>query len=632
MNLLVMAVFLLTPRDCYPGKLALTPPPPEFDTTHEYDVIKYSLDLYLDINGAQIERGIAKITLLPSGVLDSLYFHFADLIVDSVLLGGVPLQYALRDTGDQRKLWIRFSSPINDTIEIRIVYHGSPSTGLFFGSITYVMNIPPPSWKPTGARHWFPCYDEPYDKAFSEITLHLPQGIRAVANGALVSCDTSGQEWVFYWEENYPIATYLVSFAAADYTVIHDTLYYQGHVMPILNYVPHSDSALAAEDWSNLPEILSFFSDLFGTYPFIEEKYGMAKLPYMGWAMENQTNTFWAITTPGNHHFEATVAHEASHQWWGDMISPAHWKDIWLNEGFATYCEALYMDHWSGGVPYENYMVELMYYYLSHENDPMGYPIPIYDPPDLWNATTYEKGACVLHMLRMIIGDSTFFELLRAYADSFRYGNAETSDFTSLAESVSGMDLNWFFDEWLYHPGHPFYRVHWFKEGVAPCTLSIQIEQVQSHNYGVPTYKMPIEFLAKSGNQEFQFTLWDSLDYQEFTVEVPFSPDSLKMDPHHKVLCQYIVTSVGEDGLSSAELPRVKCNAGGELVLELPLSCRHNGILKLFNTSGALLWRHDFRGAKRIRFRPHEEIPSGLYLYEVDLGRKAFTGKFIYLK
>jgi len=632
MNLFLMAVLLFSPRECYPGKLARTPPPPEFDTVHKYDALKYSLELYLDIDGEQIEKGITIVKLLPMESMDSLYLHFADLTVDSVLLGDVPLQYTLRDTGDQRKLWIYSPSPIDDTVEVKIVYHGSPSTGLFFGSITYVMNIPPPSWKPTGARHWFPCYDEPYDKALSEIILHLPQGMRAVANGSLVSCDTSGQEWTFDWKENYPIATYLISFAAADYAVIHDTLDYQGYTMPILNYVPHSDSALAAEDWSNLPEILSFFSDLFGTYPFIGEKYGMAKLPHMGWAMENQTNTFWAITTPGNHHYEATVAHEASHQWWGDMISPAHWKDVWLNEGFATYCEALYMDHWSGGVPYENYIVELMYYYLSHENDPMGYPIPIYDPPDLWNATTYEKGACVLHMLRMIIGDSTFFGLLRTYADSFRYGNAETADFTSLAESISGSDLDWFFDEWLYHPGHPFYRVYWFKEGVAPCTLSIQIEQAQSHNYGVPTYKMPIEFLAKSGDQEFLFTLWDSLDYQEFTVEVPFSPDSLKMDPHHKVLCQYIVTSVKEDPFSVYWRPRTVRNAGNELIVELPLSSHRDALLKVFSTSGSLLWTGKFTGKERIRFRPSEKLPSGMYLYEILLGGKAFTGKFIYLK
>ncbi len=607
--------------------------PELFDSVHSYDVLHYTIELTLDVDSHKIALGKTTIRLSPTEPIDSLFLNFCSLEVDSVFLNGATVGYELVGAGDGRKLWIFPSSTLEDTADVLVYYHGRPRTALFFTSSTiYVMNIPPPSWTTTGARNWFPCYDHPHDKATSEIILHLPSGLRAVANGSLVSQDTSGDIWTFHWRENYPIATYLISFAAADYVIIHDTLNYGDYTMPIISYTHRDDSADAAEDWSNLPLILSFYSDLFGVYPFITEKYGMVKLPNDGWAMENQTNTFWAINTPGTHYYEATVAHEASHQWWGDMISPGTWKDIWLNEGFATYCEALYMDYWPGGTPYEDYIVGLMNYYLAYENYPMGHPITIYNPPDLWNPTTYEKGACVLHMLRQLVGDSVFFQILRTYADSFKYGNAITSEFTSLVEDISGMDLSWFFDEWLYHAGHPIYDVCWGITESTPCTLTIRIEQTQCQNWNVPIFKMPIEFRAESEDVETTFTVWDSLQVQEFQIVLGFRPENLIMDPHHKVLCEYTVTGISESERKVQHLsPAEMCNIG-KLTILLP-ACSERGRLFIYSPTGSVILNKpippDLGGLLTVELHG---APSGIYLYELRLGKRVFKGKYLLIK
>jgi hypothetical protein len=197
-------------------------------------------------------------------------------------------------------------------------------------------------------------------------------------------------------------------------------------------------------------------------------------------------------------------------------------------------------------------MVEsIMEYYIQHEPTP---PWPVYDPgPSIWHlfsTTSYEKGASVLHMLRHIIGDSVFFEFVNTYGATFAHGAAITQELWDLAETVSGQELDWFFEEWLMLPGHPEYDVTWGYDSLGPDSFRIDmiVEQVQGHLYNVPTYVMPVDIRVETGSRDIDFVVWDSLDYQEFAFYVDERPTNLEFDPDDWILRELSVAQVEEDG------------------------------------------------------------------------------------
>ncbi len=533
------------------------------DTSSIYDVLHYDISLTLSMPGDSIKDALTKITAVSkSDTLSKINLNFVGLEVDTVQLNGSPCFYERTGTGPNQIISVQpgYSIPEGDTFIVGIGYYGNPLEGIYYsnynGGLTYVMSIP---WDwtdfPIGARYWFPCQDAFYDKAKTDIKITVPSGYEVVASGILTGVEILDEGIMYHFTESYPIPTWYIVFAVSDYAILSDTFTYNGDTMPIFHWVPHPDSGNASVTFSNVPNMLSFFSDLFGErYPFFDEKYGFVKLPYLGWAMENQTNVFWALNLPPNHYYEIIIAHETSHQWWGCSVTPYSINDIWLNEGFATYCEALYSDYWQGGISYYEYMGYIMNYYLSTENTPLGHPYPMYDPPDgaVWTSTTYEKGASLLHMLRHIIGDSAFFTSLQEYYNEYKYNNVVTLQFQSVVEKISGIGLDWFFNEWVYEAGHPEYECIWNWEEMENDSFGVYliIEQVQKKDWGIPVFKMPVDIaiVAESGDSTF-FIIWDSLKIQEFEFQVSEPPCYLLFDPHNWILKRATVTGVEEPPL-----------------------------------------------------------------------------------
>jgi aminopeptidase N len=445
--------------------------------------------------------------------------------------------------------------------------------------------------------------------------------------------------WTFHWQENHPIATYLLVFAAADYAIVQDTFSYGGHDMPILHYVWHSDSANAHETFSNVPTMLEQLSDSFGIYPFIDEKYGYVRLGSMGWAMENQTNVFWGLSITG-HNYEEIVAHEAAHMWFGDAVGPGSFKDVWLNEGFATFYEPIYVDQWSGGVPYHDYVVGMMNYYLAYENYPVGHPFPIYDPPDLYNPTTYEKGACVLHMLRHVIGDEVFFDGMRAYVDSFLHEVAVTDDFIAVMEDVSGQDLGWFFDEWLFGAGHPEYEWSYTVDPVSRDSIRIdlRIDQVQPDTWDIPVFTMPIdlEIYHETGDTTL-VTVWDSLREQDFEIYVTQAPSGIGFDPDHWILkeAQFAVEEDVPARLSFMNLAPSIARDG--VSLSYGLASPGALELEIYDCAGrrvrCIRRNHGSGGEFEVRIDTRE-LSAGVYFYRTALGVSSETmrGRFVVVR
>jgi hypothetical protein len=424
-----------------------------------------------------------------------------------------------------------------DSFQVAVYYHGSPQTsggGLYISSdVTFTM------CEPEGARNWFPCYDKPSDKATADISITVPDGFIVASNGQLIGVarDEKAKTSTYSWSETYPIATYLISLAISEYATFSYWYEGDGDTMEIACYAPPEDSADAAVDFSNLPEMIACYGELFGTYPFIEEKYGMATFPWGG-AMEHQTCTSWGFPITGNNTYDWVVAHELAHQWWGDWVSPDNWKEIWLNEGFATYSEALWWEYLYGGAGLRTYMSEMQDYYVGWENA-SGMSFAIYDPPSgyLFSPTEYEKAGTVLHMLRFVVGDSAFFDILRTYGANHAYGNAVTDDLVAVCEDLSGQDLDWFFQQWIYQPGFPKFSFAWNYEEEKGTGYLVNISLVQQQNSG-PVFQMPVEIGITTASGTVLDTVQIDQEAEQIQITVQEEPLGVQLDPNEWLLCE----------------------------------------------------------------------------------------------
>ena len=270
---------------------------------------------------------------------------------------------------------------------------------------------------------------------------------------------------------------------------------------------------------------MEIFAGLFGEYPFIGEKFGMFSTT-PGPAVEEQTMVAMPSSLiTGGHQYDWVVVHELSHMWWGDCLTCRSWEHVWVNEGFASYAEALWYESFHGPAGLRSYM------------EGMGsgpWAGTIYDPPYIWSSIVYNKAAWVLHMLRRVIGDDGFFQFLADYRAAHEYGSTDTDAVVAAAEGVYGDDLTWFFQPWIYQEGQPTYEYAWWSSGSGPYTVHLTISQVQST--GWPTYTMPIDLEIATAGGSVRTAVFDSLRTQEFTLETAAEPTGVTCDPDHWIL------------------------------------------------------------------------------------------------
>ncbi len=507
------------------------------DTRHSYDVRHYEIDMDIDIPGDSVRSAVVFITAASeTDTLTTADLNFIGMTIDSITVDGDPANYLWEP--DQLLVDLGAAVSEGDSFQVAVYYHGRPQTsggnGLFIDSdVTFTM------CEPEGARRWFPCYDKPSDKATADISITVPEGYIVASNGLLIAVakDGAAKTATYSWSETYPIATYLISLAISQYATFSYWYYGDGDTMEIACYAPPEDSADAAVDFANLPEMIACYSELFGAYPFIEEKYGMATFPWGG-AMEHQTCTSWGFPMPGNNYYDWVVAHELAHQWWGDWVSPDNWKEIWLNEGFASYSEALWMEYLYGSSGLRAYMQEMQDYYVGWENA-SGQSFPIYDPPPgyLFSPTEYDKAGSVLHMLRFVVGDSAFFDILRTYGANHAYGCAVTDDFVSVCEDLSGQDLDWFFQQWIYQPGFPEFSFAWNSEVEKEAGYLVNISLVQQQNRA-PIFQMPVEIGITTGSGTVLDTVQVDEESEQIQITVQEQPIGVQLDPNEWLLCE----------------------------------------------------------------------------------------------
>jgi aminopeptidase N len=300
--------------------------------------------------------------------------------------------------------------------------------------------------QPDGAANFFPVNDHPLDKATYTFRITVPEPFEVAANGALEETIDQGELTTFVWEMRAPMASYLATVNIGEFDIETGQ---SPNGIPIRNYFTSGLGKAYRQPFARQGEMLDFFSQIYGAYPF--EVYGSIMLDTeMETALEAQTLSIygtdlldWEDTTP-----EHVVAHELAHHWFGDSVSLADWSDIWLNEGFATYAEALWVEHTEGGEALDEWVTDI-YEYVAEAGDefiPPGEPTP----DDLFNEGVYCRGALTLHALRLEVGDEAFFEILATYFARYKDSSVRTDDFIAVAGEVSGQDLGAFFEAWLY--------------------------------------------------------------------------------------------------------------------------------------------------------------------------------------
>jgi aminopeptidase N len=412
-----------------------------------YDVAGYDLKLSY-APATDVLAGAATITATAAQNLSRFDLDLARLAVSAVTVDGTAATW--RADGEELVVTPAAGIPTGRRFVVVVQYSGVPkpigSKELGDGGFLHTEDGGFALGEPQSASSWFPVNDHPSDKATFALAITVPAGVEAVSNGALLGHETTGGSTTWRWTENTPMASYLAMVLIGQYRLTTTT--HRGK--PMITAVPESlpaDSA-AARSIARTGEISDYLATLFGPYPF--EAYGGAVLDdrRVRYALETQTRPVYGKAFFGSGEDLSVVAHELSHQWFGDSVTIRQWRDIWLNEGFATYAEWLWAEHDGGRRVQESF---------DEQYAGFDWTTPPGDPglAKLFSNAVYQRGAMTVHALRLAIGDDAFFRLLKAWAADRRNGNASTADFVAEAERVAGKPLQPLFDAWLFGAAQP---------------------------------------------------------------------------------------------------------------------------------------------------------------------------------
>lgn len=543
--------------------------------------------------------------------------------VDSILFRNSRLQSSKANNILTVNLSESITSGIKDSLSI--YYQGTPEGGGFGSFTTSSHNGIPVMWtlsEPYGAKDWWPCKQVLTDKADSiDIYITHPSQYKAAANGILISETIIEDKKITHWKHKHAITAYLIAFAITNYETYSDYVPLDNNdSIEVLNYVYPEDLNNAKQNTPQVIKIMQLYNKLFIEYPYKKEKYGHAQFGWGG-GMEHQTMSFM-----GNFGFYL-IAHELAHQWFGDYITCSSWKDIWLNEGFATYCEGLTIENGLTNDSWTLWKNSKIDYITSEPGGSVFVDDTTSDFRIFDGRLSYAKGGMVLHMIRGQIGDEPFFSAIINYLTDSKLinGFASTQDLQQHFEAESGMNLNEFFNDWIYGQGYPLYKLHWGQNNNNIGFLDI--EQSQSHS-SVDFFELNVSVKFSGEGNDTILIFNNTETYQEFTWQLDFKVDKVELDPNLWIITkapaiQYYRTVTDEEKVIVSPNP-VK----DELLVRTSSSGKYNK-LSIFNIMGAKVKEYTDTIYPQKFTLDIKELPQGIYFLMLNNDTEKVIKKFI---
>lgn len=591
----------------------------------KYDVKHVFINVALSSTSVAIQGNVTTTALVVAPLLQTYVFELdTQLAIDSILINGQLTSFS--NNGYVRTAIIPIAVPNGSLFSAQVYYHGNPvaGNGYFKAGLnnavdgewgyrsTYTLS------EPYMAYQWWPCKQSLKDKIDSAdiwIGVSNHENAKAGSNGILDKVTQVATFSIYQWKTKYPIAYYLLSAAVGRYRDYSYKVKLPGVTDSLLvqNYIYDSPEVLNKykNGIDSTALMLQYFSELFGTYPFYKEKYGHCLVPLPG-GMEHQT-----MTTLGDFGTDL-VSHELAHQWWGDHVTCATWKDIWLNEGFATYGAYLFTERFrpqaAGKHLQDIHNVVLRDTIKSgsvYVDDTNTYRV--FD-----GRLSYNKAAAVIHTLRFVAGnDSLFFALLKKYQQDFAFKTATTKDFQLLAEQVLGKNLSVFFEQWIYKQGYPVYESEWTQ---LFNTVYIKLKQTNALQGSATFFETPLEIKLLSPEGDTTVTVYHDLNTQLFKLKCSRKITEIVIDPNNWLLNEW-KSNVWKPEIAINEVIStdivVYPNPSNEdwFVTGLEKAC----ILILTDEAGHVLWRGSNENVYGMRI-PGSKYARGAYNLVVRKG------------
>ncbi len=600
--------------------------------TNNYDLKYHRLEWTVDPRVYYIKGKITSYFVPTKANFNEINFELSNaLTVSNVKYHGQNVNFSLLQD-DRLQISLPAVLAMNKLDSISVMYEGAPPrTGFGSFSQTFHNNVPI-IWtlsEPYGSKDWWPSKMDLGDKIDSiDVIVKTPQQYRVASNGLLVSETQQDTFKTYHWKHRYPITTYLIAIGVTNYVAFTDKIRLpEGDTMPILNYVYPEELDYVKSQTFHTVQSMQLYNNLFGTYPFAKEKYGHAHFGFGG-GEEHQTMTFMG----GWSH--SLQAHELAHQWFGDKVTCGSWRDIWLNEGFATYLEGLTQEAGIGTIDFKNWLRGKIFSVTSSS----GGSVWVDDTTSvnrIFNGRlTYDKGGMLLHMLRWKLGDAAFFQGVRNYLEDpkLAYGYAKTEDLQRHLEAVSGQDLTEFFKDWFYGQGYPSYLVQ-VGLGDVLNRIGICLSQTTSHP-SVDFFKMPVPLLLKNRNgADTTIVLDHTRDYQCFDIELPdgFHLDTVIVDPDYWLVSAnnkvVFTTSTKDIQQLAAQIQIYPNPAHSELTIDFKNFSAKVLQAAIFDAKGSLV--KPISITNNLETVDISNISSGIYILKVQTDQGAVGKTFI---
>jgi len=586
--------------------------------TQNYDITYHKLEFTVDPSDYFI-TGKVTTTFTVLSAMSTVTFDLTnELTVSSVKTTSNASLAFTQNANDELVITLPTTLSAGSSYTVVISYSGEPSTGeSAFSTSTH--NNTPVLWtlsEPFGARDWWPCKQDLNDKVDSiDVYLTIPTAYTAVANGLEVGTVANGATKTTHFHHGYPIPAYLVAIAVTNYSVYTQT----GGAFPIVNYIYPENLASSTSNLSVTPSIMSFYESTFGTYPFASEKYGHAQFGWGG-GMEHTTVSFMANFSRG------LIAHELGHHWFGDKVTCGTWKDIWLNEGFATYMASMTIGELDGEDAFISDRGSMINFITSQP----GGAIYMTDTEALSvnrifsSRLSYNKGAMVLHMLRFKMGDTAFFQALQNYLNdpALAYKYAVTANLKAHLEATYGASLTEFFNDWVYNQGYPSYNI--VAHNIQAGKVQFTINQTQSHA-SVSFFEMPVPVrVFGSGGQQLDLILDNTSNGQIIVKDVPFTVTSVSFDPKKQLISANNSISLAADDfdITAVRLYPNPVKDVATLQLPAPIALQRVGIYNILGQKVRSL------NTDRVSW-DLSSLAEGPYVMRVETEKGVATLKFL---